>query len=198
MSKKSKKCKVVAILGGKGGVGKTTFCASLNDYYQEIKASFATVDADTGNSKFGSLAHLVGCKKLDIRSRVGLDSLIDTALGGVEIVLVDFGAGTVDELAKWVGDVGSALQEEGIGFTVVSLITEEFATAEAVWRCAEKIQDQASYVLVENHGKGDVSLTIAKLKEFSEKLTPATILMEPLRSDLAQELDRVGQTALPA
>ena len=96
---KTQKARVVAILGGKGGVGKTLLASSLADFYTEKELRYVAIDADTGNSKHGSLAHLIGCEKLDIRGKVGLDALIDHALSGPEIVLVDFGAAKAGEQA---------------------------------------------------------------------------------------------------
>ena len=192
--KKTQKARVIAILGGKGGVGKTLLASSLADFYKEKELQYLAIDADTENSKHGSLAHLIGCKKLDIRSKVGLDALIDYALDGPEIVLVDFGAGTITELAKWIGEVGEALAKENISFTVVALLTEELATIEGILRCAERVADKATYVLVENRGKGAETETLNNptLRPFIELARPAHIIFEALRPDIAQELDRVA------
>ncbi len=188
--------RVVGIMGSKGGVGKTTVAASLADFYRSTGVKYLAIDADTGNTRHGSLAHLIGCEKLDIRGRVGLDALIDKALGGWDLVLVDFGAGSADELARWVGDIGEALAAEGVALTLVALISEELATADTLLKCAEKVQDRAAYVLAENHGKGDVAATLAMvgIQEFEKVAQPAHVVIDPLRVDLAQELDRVGQT----
>jgi CobQ/CobB/MinD/ParA nucleotide binding domain len=190
------KARVITILGGKGGVGKTLLASTLADFYQEKDVKHLAIDADTENSKHGSLAHLIGCKKLDIASKLGLDALIDHALGGPEIVLVDFGAGTISELAQWIGGVGEALAKENISLTIVALITEELATVEGILRCAEKVADKASYVLVENRGKGaePATFTNASLREFVEVAKPAHVILEALRPDIANELDRVGQS----
>ena len=193
------KTRVVCVLGGKGGVGKTTFAGGLFECYRSNELKCFAIDADTGNAKHGSLCHLIGCTKSDIRSRIGLDVVIDHALSGeYDVVLVDFGAGTVDELTKWMGDVGEALKSEGVAFTLAAILTEELATAEAVLRCVEKTKDAADYVLVENQSKGDVSLSVERLTPFIEAMKPVRILLEALRPDLAQELDRVGQTAADA
>jgi hypothetical protein len=193
---KTQKARVVAILGGKGGIGKTLLASSLADFYTEKQLRYVAIDADTGNSKHGSLAHLIGCPKLDIRGKVGLDALIDHALSGPELVLVDFGAGTIEELARWIGEVGGALAKENVSLTVAALITDELATVEAVLRCAEKVTDKASYVLVENRGKGasEESVNHPQLGPFMELAKPARVVLPSLRPDIAQELDRVGQS----
>ena len=193
---KTQKARVVAILGGKGGVGKTLLASSLADFYTEKELRYVAIDADTGNSKHGSLAHLIGCEKLDIRGKVGLDALIDHALSGPEIVLVDFGAGTIEELAKWIGEVGGALAKENVSLTIAALITDELATVEAVLRCAERVADKASYVLVENRVKGSAeeALNHPTLSPFFDLAQPAHIVLQLLRPDIAQELDRVGQS----
>jgi hypothetical protein len=194
--KKTQKTRVIAILGGKGGIGKTLLASSLADFYQQKEVQYVAIDADAENSKHGSLAHLIGCKKLDIRSKLGLDALIDYALTGPEIVLVDFGAGTITELAKWIGEVGAALAKENISLTIVALLTEELATIEGVLRCAERVADKASYVLVENRGRGadPEILNNPTLRPFTEIAKPAHIIFESLRPDIATELDRVGQS----
>jgi MinD-like ATPase involved in chromosome partitioning or flagellar assembly len=198
MSKNSKtlKPRVIVILGGKGGVGKTLFAASLADFYSEKQVGYVAIDADAGNSKHGSLAYLLGCQKLDIRGRIGLDALIDHALSGPEVVLVDFGAGTVEELAKWIGEVGGALSEENVSLTIAALITGELATVDALLRCAERVTDKATYVLIENRVRGDAedALNSQELRQFIEVAQPSHIKIELLRSDLAQELDKVGQS----
>jgi CobQ/CobB/MinD/ParA nucleotide binding domain len=190
------KARVVTILGGKGGVGKTLLASTLADFYREKDVKHLAIDADIENSKHGSLAHLVGCKKLDIRSKLGLDALIDHALEGHEIVLVDFGAGTISELAEWIGGVGEALAKENISLTIVALITEELATIEGILRCAERVADKASYALVENRGKGAETATFnnPSIRKFVEVAEPSHVVFEALRPDIAQELDRVGQS----
>jgi hypothetical protein len=195
--KKTQKARVIAILGGKGGVGKTLLASTLADFYKEKEVQYVAIDADIENSKHGSLTHLIGCKKLDIRTKVGLDGLIDYALSGPEVVLVDFGAGTITDLAKWIGEVGEALAKENISFTIVALLSEELSTIEGVLRCAERVADKASYVLVENRGKGAEAETLnnPSLRQFIEVAKPAHIILETLRPDIAQELDRVGQSA---
>lgn len=198
MSKTSnpKEGRVVIILGGKGGIGKTLLAATLADFYTEQKVHYIAIDADTENNKHGSLAHLIGCPKLDIRGKVGLDALIDHALSGPDLVLVDFGAGTVTELAKWIGQVGQALAQENVSLTIAAMITSELATVDATLRCAEQVTDKAVYVLVENPVKGEVtdSVNNPQLQQFIKVAEPAQIKLELLRSDIALELDRVGQS----
>jgi hypothetical protein len=83
-----------------------------------------------------------------------------------------------------------------VSLTIAALITDELATVEAVLRCAGRVAEKASYVLVENRGKGSAeeSLNHPVLRPFLELAKPAHIVLQLLRPDIAQELDRVGQS----
>src|ERR1041385_8170378 len=71
--------RVILTMGGKGGVGKTSFVLSLAEWFVSKEVAFKLLDLDTENKARGSLAHYFGraAKKVDIHTAAGLDSFID-------------------------------------------------------------------------------------------------------------------------
>jgi hypothetical protein len=189
---KNNRKKIIITVGGKGGVGKTTFNMGLADFYLEKGVNVELVDADTGNKTYGSLNHVYpNAFKLDIRSRMGLDKLIELATQPLtQLVLVDMGAGTIDELVKWFVTVSGEIKAAGIDLTLCSILSEELATGEVTMQVAQALQDQADYVVVRNFAKGDpadIERTEA-FKKYVEVCNPTFLNMDALRPDVALEL----------
>jgi hypothetical protein len=120
--KKHIKCRVVFVVGGKGGVGKS-WVISLTAQHLEAKAiRFVLIDGDDETStttRFFPTAIF-----LSIRSSVEIDRIVQMACAGThEVILVDLPSRAGNEFRQWFGIVPwEELEELGIRFTGVGVI----------------------------------------------------------------------------
>jgi MinD-like ATPase involved in chromosome partitioning or flagellar assembly len=188
--------RIVAVASAKGGIGKSKTAIGLADFYSKNNIRAKLVDADIANKRYGSFKHVFPeAAKIDVRSPKGLDVLIDLAMQkDTDIVLMDMGSGAIDELSAWFKDVAATLRDANVRLTICSPLTSELATLDSLLRITEAVGDNASYVIVRNHGKGD-TMEIENLNSFKDYLTmvkPDVITMNELRLDVAEQLDLKG------
>ena len=76
--------RTILTMGGKGGVGKTSFMAALAEWFDANRIPAQLLDLDTENKARGSLAHFFGNRvpKLNIHTPAGLDGFIDRLMDG--------------------------------------------------------------------------------------------------------------------
>ena len=183
--------------GAKGGGGKTTFIASLADFFIREGFPVKLVDADIDNKTRGSLCHLFkGTPKLDIRTKHGLDEFIGMVLDeGAQTVLADLGAGNSKETWEWFDKMHENLQLEGIRCLAIGVCTNDSSTASAILDWANALQDRVDYLLVKNHVVGDDFNYLFEYepgKKFLQLAKPAIIDMEARLPDIQQALNDRG------
>lgn len=136
MTQSSKR--LVLVVSGKGGVGKTTFSRLLTDVYCERNTKAAIFDAD---GQIGGLARVysdAGVAFYDLRQDAERAALLNSIASDADVILHDLPGGSLPEIAKIVDDgenVGgflAALRENGVRMTLVHVIDNEIESAQSV------------------------------------------------------------------
>jgi hypothetical protein len=117
--------RVILSMGGKGGVGKTSVITGLAEWFQENDIPVKLLDLDTENKARGSLTHFFGGQvpKVNIHTPAGLDAFVDELTDGPPVILADMGAGAGQVTYEWFDEMFSHVNEAGIAFTSVGVIT---------------------------------------------------------------------------
>ena len=175
--------RVVFTQGGKGGVGKTAFTSLLVEWYAAQNAPHILLDLDTENKARGSLAHFFPqARKVNIHTSEGLDSFIDVLDEGTPIVIADMGAGAGAVAHRWFQSMYSSVEESGVAFTAIGVVTPDPASVESVLAWASSLQYQVNYLIVKNSLTDPADFGYWEndpgAKEFRRLFRPAVISME--------------------
>jgi hypothetical protein len=143
--------RVVFTEGGKGGVGKTAFTCLLVEWYGKQSTAHTLLDLDTENKARGSLAHYFPrARKVNIHTSEGLDVFVDVLDAGTPIVIADMGAGAGAVAHRWFDSMHSSVEEAGVSFTAIGIVTPDPASVESVLAWAGAIQHRVQYLIVKN------------------------------------------------
>ena len=144
--------RVILTMGGKGGVGKTSFMLALAEWFAGKEVTLKLLDLDTENKTRGSLSHYFGraTKKVNIHTAAGLDSFIDYIDDGTTIVLADMGASSGQVTYDWFDSMFEDVQALGVSFTAIGIVTPDPASVESVLSWAAHLQNRVQYIVVEN------------------------------------------------
>jgi MinD-like ATPase involved in chromosome partitioning or flagellar assembly len=95
--------RVILSMGGKGGVGKTSFMTALAEWFDANEIPVNLLDLDTENKARGSLGHFFGerAPKVDIHTPAGLDAFVGQLADGEPVILADMGAGAGRVAYDW-------------------------------------------------------------------------------------------------
>jgi MinD-like ATPase involved in chromosome partitioning or flagellar assembly len=192
--------RVVFTMGGKGGVGKTGFMLALTEWFEANGIPFTLLDLDTENKARGSLKHYFGgaARKVNIHTPAGLDTFIDHLAEGAPIILADMGAGSGQVAHEWFDAMYDDVAEQGIAFTAIGIVTADPASVESVLSWASRLQDRASYVIVENASAPQADFSYWRdsdqAQRFREAFEPVTIAMEFRLADLENPARQHGVT----
>ena len=192
--------RVVFTMGGKGGVGKTGVMLALTEWFEANEIPFTLLDLDTENKARGSLKHYFGgvARKVNIHTPAGLDAFIDHLAEGAPVILADMGAGSGQVAYEWFDAMHEDVAEQGIAFTAIGIITSDPASVESVLSWANRLQNRASYVIVENASAPQADFSYWRNSEqaqrFREVFHPVTITMEFRLADLENPARQHGIT----
>jgi MinD-like ATPase involved in chromosome partitioning or flagellar assembly len=143
--------RVVFTEGGKGGVGKTAFTSLLVEWYAAQDTPHTLLDLDTENKARGSLAHFFpDARKVNIHTSEGLDSFVDVLDEGTPIVIADMGAGAGAVAHRWFDAMFGSVDEIGVAFTAIGVVTPDPASVESVLAWAGALQHRVQYLIVKN------------------------------------------------
>jgi MinD-like ATPase involved in chromosome partitioning or flagellar assembly len=139
-------------MGGKGGVGKTSFVLALAEWYPDHQIPIKLLDLDTENKDRGSLKHYFdgSVTKVNIHTAAGLDAFIDHLSEDSPIILADMGASSGQVTHEWFDNMFEDVAATGLEFTAIGVVTPDPASVESVLNGAARLQDRVSYVMVEN------------------------------------------------
>jgi len=175
--------RVVFTEGGKGGVGKTAFSSLLVEWYGKQNILHTVLDLDTENKARGSLTHYFPrARKVNIHTSAGLDSFVDVLDDGSPIVIADMGAGAGAVAQSWFDSMYSAVEEAGVAFTAIGVVTPDPASVESVLNWARALQHRVQYLIVKNALTDPADFSYwdndAAAKDFRRVLRPKEISME--------------------
>ena len=175
----------IVTMGGKGGVGKTTFMSALVEWFQHSHIPAGLLDLDTENRTKGGLQFFHDeAEKVNVRERDGLDVFLDTLEREEVVVLADMGAGQGDAATAWFKEFYAEVSERGGGFLMVGLVTNDPASVGSVLQWEEELRDYpVKYLIVfneMNEGGSEFEYWHKPLRaqEFEAKHQPYTITMK--------------------
>jgi len=192
--------RVILTMGGKGGVGKTSFMVCLAEWLKEQGTEFTMLDLDIENKARGSLKHYFegAARKVNINTPAGLDAFIDCLDDGPKVILADMGAGSGRVAHEWFDTMYESAEEMGIAFTAVGIITPDPASVESVLSWAKALQQKVQYVIVENeavlHADFSYWRDTEQAEQFRRVFTPVTISMRYRLPDLENPARQHGAT----
>jgi MinD-like ATPase involved in chromosome partitioning or flagellar assembly len=144
--------RVILTMGGKGGVGKTSFMLVLAEWFESHQIPVTLLDLDTENKSRGSLKHYFDgtVTKVNIHTAAGLDAFVDHLAGGAPIILADMGASSGQVTHEWFDNMFEDVAATGVTFTAIGIVTPDPASVESILSWAARLQDRVNYVVVEN------------------------------------------------
>jgi hypothetical protein len=88
--------------------------------------------------------------KVNIHTPAGLDTFVDHLESNTAIILADMGAGSGRVASDWFDAMYDDVSATGARFTAVGLVTSDPASVESVLAWANRLQERAEYVVVQN------------------------------------------------
>jgi hypothetical protein len=176
--------RVILSMGGKGGVGKTSFMTGLAEWFEVNEIPVKLLDLDIENKARGSLTHFFGGRvpKVNIHTPAGLDAFVDQLAGGPSVILADMGAGAGQVTHDWFDAMYPDVAEAGIAFTAVGIVTSDPASVESLLAWAARLQKRAAYLIVENSISDRIDFRYwresEEAAEFRKIFDPPVIQME--------------------
>ena len=141
----------IVTMGGKGGVGKTTFVTALREWFEEVHIPVGLIDLDYENRERGGLHFFLDeAKQVNMRDRDALDVFLDTLDAEQAVVLADMGAGQGSAAFEWFETFHMQATKRGAGFLVVGLVTDDPASVASVLQWGDALKDKVNYLIVLN------------------------------------------------
>jgi hypothetical protein len=88
--------------------------------------------------------------KVNIHTPAGLDAFVDHLESGAAIILADMGVGSGQVASDRFDAMYEDVAATGARFTAVGVVTPDPASVESVLAWANRLQDRAQYLIVEN------------------------------------------------
>lgn len=141
--------RLVLIMNGKGGVGKSFFATNFVQYLKDRKHDHRAIDTDNENStlkRFHPEADFA-----DLNDPRGLDQLFAT-LAECPLVVVDGRAASTDLVLDYFAEVSAfeLLESGNASLTVVMPVNHEADSVTQIKLIADTLGDRCRYVVVKN------------------------------------------------
>jgi hypothetical protein len=185
-------CKIVFPIGGKGGVGKTTFVTNFAAACEVKSVQHVLVDCDDETSTL--TRYFPTARFVPIRSPLEIDTLIQIAIEErPQVLVVDLPARAGEEFQTWFSLVPfDELRAAGVTFTAVGVVAGSKDSVECILRWREFLRDQVNWLLVLNR-RDDLSLYLnsnARQRWLSEGIPE--IELPKMDERIATELDKAN------
>ena len=188
--------RLILILNGKGGVGKSFFAVNLIQFLKDKGIAHVAIDSDNENStlkRFHPDAHF-----LDLDNRRELDGIF-TALEKSNLVIMDCRAASTDLFIDYFAeiDLPAVLNAMGATLTLVMPVNHEADSVDQVQRLADQFGKQSSYVVVRNaaHSESFALFESSEVRaQLRDKLRGREIAMARLQDWLVELLNAESVT----
>ena len=192
--------RLILILNGKGGVGKSFFAVNFIQYLKDKGVAHAAIDSDNENStlkRFHPEARF-----LDLSKRRALDDIF-TTLEKSTLVVMDCRAATTDLFIEFFAEIDlfAVLTALGAKLTLVMPVNHESDSVEQIQRLTDEFGDKCGYVVVRNAAHSD-SFAIFETSEvralLKDKLGAREIGMSRMQDWLVEALNAENLTITAA
>ena len=196
------KTQLIMVMGGLGGVGKTTTMIAIADYLQAKGLPFNCSDCDRENAgKLRSFAHWFDGKAvpLDLHNTGDCDKLLEgSANSNSPYVLADLPSNSSADIVKyWKGIITpEVLDELRLGVICVGVITPARSSSDSVCEWIDTLGPNVQYLIALNRlgYEFSPSPTAGVFRHWLSLATPYPYFEIPhLR---AEEMDRMTELAL--
>jgi hypothetical protein len=192
--------RLILILNGKGGVGKSFFATNFVQYFKDRKLLHQAVDTDNENStlkRYHDEADFA-----DLNDPRGLDSLFAT-LAETPLVVVDGRAASTDLVLDYFAEVSAfeLLEGMGAGLTVVMPVNHEADSVTQIKLVADTLGDRCQYVIVKNQAHSEHFALYEKSRTRSrlvDELHAGELVMPRMYDWLVAALNQHNLTATTA
>jgi hypothetical protein len=188
------KPKLIILMGGKGGLGKTAVALQLTDWLQRRGYKLLLIDCDSENAnQGGSFNHWLGGKALALNLRKGADRdrlLEEAAASGAQFIVADLPGNSSGDLSDWLQGVATreTIEMVGLDLIAVGCVTHEQESSESAVKWVHALGDRARYLIVLNRKALEVAP--ARLEErFADwfqvalpKLVPGVVSADRLKT----------------
>jgi hypothetical protein len=191
--------RLILILNGKGGVGKSFFAVNFVQYLKDKGVTHAAIDSDNENStlkRFHPEVHF-----LDLSKRRELDGIF-TMLEKANLVVMDCRAASTDLFIEFFAEIDlfAVLSTLGVKLTLVMPVNHESDSVDQIQRLTDEFGDKCGYVIVRNAAHSD-SFAIFETSEvrslLKDKFGAREINMSRMQDWLVEALNTENLT-IPA
>ncbi len=192
--------RLVLILNGKGGVGKSFLAVNLVQFLKDKSIAHVAIDSDNENSTLKRFHP--DTQFLDLNNRRELDGIF-AALEKANLVVMDCRAASTDLFIDYFAeiDLPAVLSELGGALTLVMPVNHESDSVDQIQRLADQFGKKCSYVVVRNASHSD-SFALFESSEVREqlkdKLGGREISMTRLQDWLVESLNAENLTITAA
>ena len=160
------KKRLILILNGKGGVGKSFFAVNFIQYLKDHKISHAAFDSDDENSTLKRFHSEVGF--IDPGHAPEIDLMVE-ALVDNDVVVVDCRAASTRIFLEYFAEteLPVVLQGMSAGLTIASPVNHELDSIHQIQRVVNAIAGKADFLVIRNevHGEGFELFDKSKLRQ---------------------------------
>jgi cellulose biosynthesis protein BcsQ len=192
--------RLVLILNGKGGVGKSFFAVNFVQYLKDKKIQFLACDCDNENSTLKRFHDDV--EFLDLSHPRGLDAMI-RALEKTDLVVVDCRAASTEVFFNYFDeiDLPPTLQTLSVALTLVMPVNQEADSIDQLQRIVNKLKSTCSYLVLRNkvHNNNFILYDRSVIRnKLQKELGAKEISMAKLQPWLVEELSHKNLTITAA
>lgn len=160
------KKRLILILNGKGGVGKSFFAVHFVQYLKDRQITHAAFDSDNENSTLKRFHPEVGFIDPDQPSEI--DHMVD-ALQDNSVVVVDCRAASTRIFLKYFEDtdLATVLESLGAGLTIASPVNHELDSIHQIQKLVSGLTGKPDFLVIRNevHGEGFDLFDKSKLRQ---------------------------------
>lgn len=194
------KKRLVLILNGKGGVGKSFFATNFVQYLKDRKHDHRAVDTDNENSTLKR--YHPEAAFADLNDPRGLDSLF-AALEDAPLVVVDGRAASTDLVLDYFAEVSAfeLLGSLNARLTIVMPVNHEADSVTQIKLIADALGDRCRYVIVKNQAHSEHFALYEKSRtrgRLVDELRAGEMVMPRLYDWLVAALNQHNLTATDA
>jgi hypothetical protein len=194
------KKRLVLILNGKGGVGKSFFAVNFIQYLKDRQFPHAAFDSDNENSTLKRFHPEAGF--LNLASPRGLDPMIQS-LDGSNLVIVDCRAASTDLFFDFFTntDLPALLAGLDAALTLAMPVGAELDSIEQIQRLIHELADRCQYLVIRNAVHNDTFALFEASKvrhRLKTELGAKEITMSRMQNWLVDGLNRNNMTPTAA
>jgi len=192
--------RLVLILNGKGGVGKSFFAVNFVQFLKDKGIAHVPIDSDNENSTLKRFHP--DARFLDLDNRRELDGIFG-ALEKSNLVVMDCRAASTDLFIDYFAeiDLPTVLSELGAVLTLAMPVNHESDSVDQIQRLTDQFGKKCSYVVVRNASHSD-SFALFESSEvraqLKDKLGGREISMTRLQDWLVESLNAENLTITAA